>query len=188
MLLLCFGPCTKNNKRSLRIRSWLKLSIACEALQTTFDKFSESCNRLSVGQTSLSGRDHHGWGDKSCAVGLLYQDQFSRFAIQNYSEKTAYRFGLFIGSILVVIGETSEFYLSSQVKGTYLTISFSIEKFRWGIKMWFWKYCCGSLNYTIFFGGGSYSSCCKSPWGKDIFERIFISSRVQVLHFTAGFY
>ena len=43
-------------------------------------------------------------------------------------DATAFRFGLFIGSIVAVIGETSEFYLSSPVKGTYLTIGLSIEK------------------------------------------------------------
>lgn len=55
-----------------------------------------------------------------------------------YSElldAAALRFALFMNSILVVIGEINEFCLSSLVKGIYLTMRLSMEKFRSGIKL-----------------------------------------------------
>lgn len=108
-----------------------------------------------------------------------------------YSEllnPTALRFALFINSILVVIGEINEFCLSSLVKGAYLTMRLSMEKFRSGIKLWFWKYSSGGLN--CMFTCGSYSSFCKNTWRNDIFERILILSHVQVLQpdFTKFFH
>jgi len=50
-------------------------------------------------------------------------------------DAAACRFGLVIGSVSVVLGETSECYLSSLVQVTYLTISLNTEKFSSGIKM-----------------------------------------------------